>query len=100
MVPGFLPVTATNETKVDMTAPVLYDVVPQFDFISCISSCNFVVNITDVRDEESGVRSCSYAVKNSSFMIRDFVDIRTEHNLGSYRSRADEWATVLHCGEM
>ena len=31
---GISTVTAIIETKVDMTAPVLYDVVPQFSFTS------------------------------------------------------------------
>ena len=97
---GLSTVTATNETKVDMTAPVLYDVVPQFGFISCISSCSLVVNITGVRDEESGVRSCGYAVKNSSFMITDFVDIGLNTTLEATDlelMNGQQYYTVVRC---
>ena len=71
---GLSTVTATNRTKADLTSPVLYDVVPQFNFASCVTSCNLAANITGVRDEESGVRSCSYAIRNSSSLLMDFVD--------------------------
>ena len=71
---GLSTVTATNETKVDLTAPVLYDVAPRFTFTSCVTSCKLTANITGVRDEESGVRSCSYAIRNSSTFLMDFTD--------------------------
>ena len=97
---GLSTVTVTNETKVDMTAPVLYSVVPQFSFISCISRCKLVANITGVQDEESGVRSCSYAIRNSSFMITEFVDIGLNTTLVATDLELMNWQqyyTVVRC---
>lgn len=71
---GLFNVTATNKTEVDLTAPVLGDIVPQFTITSCVKNCTFLANITDVQDEESGVKSCSYAIRNSSAYVVDFVE--------------------------
>jgi len=71
---GLFNVTATNKTEVDLTAPVLGDIVPPFSITSCVKKCTLLANISDVQDEESGVKSCSYAIRNSSDFVVDFVE--------------------------
>lgn len=70
---GLFTVIATNETRVDLTAPILGEIVPQYYATSCATRCSLVANITGVQDEESGVRSCSYSIRNSSAIVMDFV---------------------------
>ncbi|KAJ7365969.1 hypothetical protein OS493_002708 [Desmophyllum pertusum] len=60
---GLFTVIATNGTNVDLTAPSLADIVPQFYVTSCVTNCTLVSNITGVQDDESGVRRCSYAIR-------------------------------------
>ena len=71
---GLYTVIATNGTKVDLTAPFLGDVVPQFSVTSCTTNCTLVSNITGAQDNESGVSLCSYAIRNSTNFVTDFVD--------------------------
>jgi len=71
---GLFTVTATNKTEVDITAPILGDIVTHVSFTSCVTNCTLIANITDVKDEESGVKSCSYAIRNSSAFVMDFAD--------------------------
>ena len=71
---GLFTVIATNGTKVDLTAPFLGDIVPQFPVTSCITNCTLVSNITGVQDDESNIRLCSYAIRNSTDFVTDFVE--------------------------
>ena len=71
---GLSTVIATSGIKVDLTAPFLGDIVPQIYVTSCTINCTLVSNITDVQDDESGIRLCSYAVRNSTDFVMDFVD--------------------------
>lgn len=71
---GLFKVIATNETRVDLTSPILGDIVLQFLYTSCVTNCTLAANVTRVEDEESGVKLCRYAVRNSSAFVTDFVD--------------------------
>ena len=71
---GLIKVIATNETRVDLTAPILGDIVLQLLYTSCVTNCTLTANVTRVQDEESGVKLCSYAVRNGSAFVTDFVD--------------------------
>ncbi|KAJ7365975.1 hypothetical protein OS493_002716 [Desmophyllum pertusum] len=71
---GLFTVIATNGTNVDLTAPSLADIVPRIHVTSCVTNCTLVSNITGVQDDESGVRRCSYAIRNSTDFVIDFVD--------------------------
>ncbi|KAL9987472.1 hypothetical protein ACROYT_G001785 [Oculina patagonica] len=71
---GLFTVIATNQTRVDLTAPFLGDIIPQFYVTSCLTNCTLVSNITSVQDDESGIRLCSYAIRNSTDFVTDFID--------------------------
>ena len=71
---GLFTVIATNGTKVDLTAPFLGDIIPHFYFTSCVRNCTLVSNVTGVQDDESGIRQCTYAIKNSTEFMTDFID--------------------------
>ena len=97
---GLFIVIATNETKVDMTAPFLSDIVPQFYVTSCVTNCTLVSNITDVQDDESGVRLCSYAIKNRTDFVTDFIDnglSTTVEATGLQLLPGQSYYTVVRC---
>ena len=71
---GLFTVIATNGTKVDLTAPFLGDIVPQLSVTSCITNCTLVSNITFVQDDESGIRLCSFAIRNNNDFVTDFIE--------------------------
>lgn len=71
---GVYTVATTDEIKVDLTAPFVGKVIPVNDITSCTTNCTLVANVTFFQDNESGVKSCSYAVRNSSHLIADFVN--------------------------
>ena len=97
---GLFNVTATDETRVDLTAPILGDIEPQFSFISCVADCILVANITGVRDEESGVKLCTYAIRNSSAFVIDFVDNglnSTVEAMGLHLVAGESYYIVVRC---
>ncbi|KAL9987481.1 hypothetical protein ACROYT_G001794 [Oculina patagonica] len=71
---GVYTVATTDEIRVDLTAPFVGNVIPINDITSCTTNCTLVANVTFFQDLESGVKSCSYAVRNSSYLIADFVN--------------------------
>lgn len=108
---GVYTVATTDEIRVDLTAPFVGNVIPINDITSCTTNCTLVANVTFFQDLESGVKSCSYAVRNSSYLIADFVNngvdkiveatglqlvagekyytvVRCENNVGLVRERA------------
>ena len=97
---GLFTVIATNETKVDLTAPYLGDIVPQFYFTSCITNCTLVSNITGTQDDESGIRLCSYAIRNSTDFVTDFIDnglSTTVKAIGLQLHPGESYYTVVRC---
>ena len=97
---GLFAVTATNGTKADLTAPIIGDVVMQFSFVSCVTNCTLVANITSVQDDESGVRICRYAIRNSSSFVTDFVDNKmnaTIEAIGLRLPAGENYYIVVRC---
>ena len=97
---GLFTVIATSGTRVDLTAPFLGDIVPQFYFTSCVTNCTLVSNITGAQDEESGIRLCGYVIKNST----DFVTYIVENGLsttvkatGLQLQHGESYYTVVRC---
>ena len=97
---GLFTVIATNGTNVDLTAPSLGDIVPRFYVTSCVTNCTLVSNITGVQDDESGVRRCSYAIRNSTDFVTDFVDnglSTTVEATGLQLLAGQSYYTVVRC---
>ncbi|KAJ7389335.1 hypothetical protein OS493_032191 [Desmophyllum pertusum] len=97
---GLFTVIATNGTNVDLTAPSLGDIVPRFYVTSCVTNCTLVSNITGVQDDESGVRRCSYAIRNSTDFVIDFVDnglSTTVEATGLQLLAGQTYYTVVRC---
>lgn len=97
---GLFNVTATDEIRVDLTAPILGDIEPQFSVTSCVADCTLMANITGVRDEESGVKLCSYAIRNSSAFMTDFVDNglnSTVETAGLHLVAGESYYIVVRC---
>lgn len=70
---GLFTVVTTTGVTVDLTAPYLGEIVPQFYVTSCTSNCTLLLNITSVEDGESGIRLCSFAIRNSTDFLTDFI---------------------------
>ena len=97
---GLFTVIATRGTNVDLTAPILGDIVPQFYVTSCVTNCTLVSNITSVQDDESGIRLCSYAIRNSTDFVIDFVDnglSMTVEVTGLPLDAGQSYYTVVRC---
>ncbi|KAL9987448.1 hypothetical protein ACROYT_G001761 [Oculina patagonica] len=97
---GLFTVIATNETRVDLTAPFLGDIIPQFSVTSCVTKCTLVSNITGVQDDESGVRLCSYAIRKSTNFVTDFIDnglSTTVQATGLQLQPGQSYYTVVKC---
>lgn len=71
---GVYTVKTTDEIKVDLTPPIVAKVIPVSDVTSCVNNCTLVSNVTLFEDRESGVKSCSYAIRNRSHLVTDFVN--------------------------
>ena len=71
---GLYTLSTTEEIKVDLTAPLLGDVFPVNDVTQCVSNCLLIANVTYFADEESGVKSCSYAIRNSTHFITNYTN--------------------------
>ena len=71
---GLFTLATTYEVKVDLTAPLVGNVIPLTDVTPCVINCTLVANITSFEDKESGIKLCSYAIRNSSNFINDFVN--------------------------
>ena len=71
---GLVTVATTDETRMDLTAPFVGNVIPVTDVTPCVTNCTLVANVTSFQDDESGIKSCSYAIRNSSGFTADFVD--------------------------
>lgn len=97
---GLFTVAATNGTKVDLTAPFLGDIVPQYSVTACTTNCTLFSNITGVQDHESGVSLCSYAIRNSTDFVTDFVDnglSTTVEATGLQLLPGQSYYTVVRC---
>ena len=70
---GLFTLATTEGVKIDLTPPFLGDVIPVTDFTQCVSNCLLIANVTSFKDEETGVKSCSYAIKNSTHFITNFT---------------------------
>lgn len=71
---GLFTLATTDEIKVDLTAPLVGNVIPLIDVTPCVVNCTLVANITSFEDKESGMKLCSYAIRNSSDFISDFTN--------------------------
>lgn len=71
---GVYTVKTTEEIKVDLTPPTVGKVIPVSDVTSCVTNCTLASNVTFFKDKESGVKSCSYAIRNSSHFVTGFVN--------------------------
>lgn len=71
---GLFTLATSDEIKVDFTPPSVGEVLPATYVISCVPNCSLISNVTFFQDVESGVKSCSYAIRDSTYLIGDFVD--------------------------
>lgn len=97
---GLFSVAATDEIKVDLTAPFVGSVIPATDVTSCVTNCTLVANVTFFEDKESGVKSCSYAIRNSSHFIVDFVNNgldKTVQATGLQLVAGERYYVVVRC---
>jgi len=97
---GLFSVAATDEIKVDLTAPFVGSVIPVTDVTSCVTNCTLVANVTFFEDKESGVKSCSYAIRNSSHFIADFVNNgldKTVQATGLQLVAGERYYVVVRC---
>ncbi len=97
---GLFAVISTSGIKVDLTAPFLGDVVPQFYFTSCVINCTLVSNITGVQDDESGIRLCGYVIRNSTDFVTDIVEnglSTTVQATGLQLQPGQSYYTVVKC---
>ena len=78
---GLFTLTTTDEIRVDLTAPLIGNVIPVSDVTQCVSNCTLAANVTFFKYEESGVKSCRYAIRNSTHFITDFVNKGLEKTL-------------------
>ena len=97
---GLFTVATTNEIKVDKTAPYVGNVISINDVTSCVTNCTLVSNITALHDEESGMKSCSYAVRNSSRYITGFIVSGLERMVeatGLQLKQGSKYVIVVRC---
>ena len=97
---GVYTVKTTLEIKVDFTPPIVAKVIPVSDVTSCVNNCTLVSNVTLFEDRESGVKSCSYAVRNSSHLVTDFVNNglrKTVEATGPQLVAGERYHTVVRC---
>ncbi|KAL9987466.1 hypothetical protein ACROYT_G001779 [Oculina patagonica] len=97
---GLFAVISTSGIKVDLTAPFLGDIVPQFYFTSCVINCTLVSNITGVQDDESGIRLCGYVIRNSTDFVTDIVEnglSTTVQATGLQLQPGQSYYTVVKC---
>lgn len=96
---GVYTVETTDEIKVDLTPPIVNKVVPVTDVTSCITNCTLVFNVTFF-DRESGVESCSYAIRNSSRMVTGFLNNgarKTVEATGLQLVAGERYYTAVRC---
>ena len=97
---GVYTVKTTEEIKVDLTPPTVRDVIPVSDVTSCVTNCSLVSNVTFFKDKESGVKSCSYAIRNSSHFDTGFVNNglrRTVVAAGLHLVAGERYYTAVRC---
>ena len=97
---GVYTVKTTDEIKVDLTPPIVAKVIPVSDVTSCVNNCTLVSNVTLFEDRESGVKSCSYAIRNSSHLVTDFVNNglrKTVEATGLQLVAGVRYHTVVRC---
>ena len=71
---GASTLRTTEKVKVDFTPPFIADVIPVTEVTHCITNCVLTANVTFFGDEETGVRSCNYAIKNSTHFITNYTN--------------------------
>ena len=97
---GVYTVKTTDEIKVDLTPPIVSKVIPVSDVTSCVTNCTLVSNVTFFEDKESGVKSCSYAIRNSSYLVTGFVNNglrKTVEATGLQLVAGERYYTVVRC---
>ena len=97
---GVYTVKTTDEIKVDLTPPIVGKVIPVSDVTSCVTNCTLASNITFFQDGESGVKSCSYAIRNSSHLVTDFVNNelrKTVEATGLQLVAGERYYTAVRC---
>ena len=71
---GLATVATTEGVHVDLTPPFIEDVAMPTKFTACTSNCTLTANVSVLADDESGLKSCSYAVTNSTRLVTLFTD--------------------------
>lgn len=97
---GVYTVKTTQEIKVDLTPPIVSKVIPVSDVTSCVTNCTLVSNVTFFKDKESGVKSCSYAIRNSSHFVTGFVNNalrKTVEAAGLHLVAGERYFTAVRC---
>lgn len=97
---GVYTVKTTDEIKVDLTPPIVSKVIPVSDVTSCVTNCTLVSNVTFFKDKESGVKSCSYAIRNSSHFVTGFVNNglrKTVEAAGLHLVAGEKYYTAVRC---
>ena len=97
---GLFTLATTDEVKVDFTPPSVGKVLPAIDVTSCLTNCTLVSNVTFLQDEESGVKLCSYAIRNSTNLIGDFVNSGLKTTIaatGLSLVAGERYYTVVRC---
>ena len=72
---GLFTIGTTNGTRFDATAPITGKIHVKKPIVSCIHNCTLTGNITGFADEESGIKSCSFAVRNTTHYLTGFVNV-------------------------
>ena len=97
---GLFTLTSTDEIKVDLTAPLLGDVIPVNEVTQCVSNCLLIANVTSFADDESGVKWCSYAIRNSTHFITNYTNIglnKTIEAEGLQLVAGEKYYVTLRC---
>ena len=93
-------VASTDGVSVDLTPPYVGDVAVETEFSSCTTNCSLTSNITVFTDDESGVKSCGFAIRNSTHFMTSFVDNGLERRTqasGVSLVPGQKYWTVVRC---
>ncbi|XP_068693727.1 uncharacterized protein [Montipora foliosa] len=97
---GLFTLSSTEEIKVDLTAPLLGDVIPVNEVTQCVSNCLLIANVTSFADDESGVKWCSYAIRNSTHFTTNYTNIglnKTIEAEGLQLVAGEKYYVTLRC---
>ena len=96
---GLFVVETTDEIQVDFTAPFVGKVLPTTDVTPCVTNCTLVSNV-NFQDKESGMKSCSFSIRNSTHLIGDYINNglkTTVEATGLQLVVGERYYTVVRC---